>query len=515
MFLGYRPLGFIFRSRANFRLIRRIHHIRMDGNKQLPIHLHERSVAELSNLYTVLKEGIYTKEFKYNDVSQDVFVNNEVNLKHIHSFGFDYDYTLAIYSDELHNTIYEMAMENLIDILGYPKEIQGYKYNNSFPIRGLHFDTANGFLMKIDSCSRVQMGTVYKGLEKVSDEDVIEQYGGTFINVDLISSGTKRARIFQQMDLFAMAFLSLLSNVIDYFMKKNILFDPWYIFHDIENAVRLAHLSGKMHQAIINDLDRYLPRQDNLDVYMNRLLESNKTLFLITNSSYDFINKGMTHLFNADWRDLFQVVIVNARKPQFFSDGDRPFRNINIEKAMYLWDHVEEFEKHGVYGEGNVHLFNKYRRCPEEGSSVIYFGDHVYSDLMDPVLKIGWKTGAIIPELENEIKIFNSQQYVCDIEWLITIEHLITVLQVKAGGSDETEKLEKWKEERRKLRKNLKVLSNPFFGSMFRTHQNPSSFSRNFCRYADIYTSSLDNLLKYNDNFDFLPGRSLLPHERF
>ena len=33
-------------------------------------------------------------------------------------------------------------------------------------------------------------------------------------------------------------------------------------------------------------------------------------------------------------------------------------------------------------------------------SQVLYFGDHVYSDLADPGLKNGWRTGGVIPELE-------------------------------------------------------------------------------------------------------------------
>ena len=133
---------------------------------------------------------------------------------------------------------------------------------------------------------------------------------------------------------------------------------------------------------------------------------------------------------------------------------------------------------------------------------------------MDPVLRIGWRTGAIIPELEREIEICNCENYVRDVEWLISLEHLITVLQVKTS-TDDTTQLASWKEERKMLRENLKDIFNPHFGSMFRTHQNPSSFSRRICRYADLYTSSIHNMLKYNDNFHFLPGRNLLPHERF
>lgn len=43
------------------------------------------------------------------------------------------------------------------------------------------------------------------------------------------------------------------------------------------------------------------------------------------------------------------------------------------------------------------------------GSRVLYFGDHIYSDLADPSLKNGWRTGAIIPELEVIIYNFDTK----------------------------------------------------------------------------------------------------------
>ena len=148
---------------SNIAPLRHLHSM----DNLVPFHLYEKSVEEVTDLYHSLRHEIYTKDFQANDVSRDVFVNNEVSLRHVTSFGFDYDYTLAIYSEELHSTIYAIAMDNLINMLGYPEEIRDYKYDNSFPIRGLHFDTANGYLMKIDSHSRVQMGTVYKGMHIV------------------------------------------------------------------------------------------------------------------------------------------------------------------------------------------------------------------------------------------------------------------------------------------------------------------------------------------------------------
>ena len=34
------------------------------------------------------------------------------------------------------------------------------------------------------------------------------------------------------------------------------------------------------------------------------------------------------------------------------------------------------------------------------GDSILYFGDQIYSDLADLTLNYGWRTGAIISELE-------------------------------------------------------------------------------------------------------------------
>lgn len=46
---------------------------------------------------------------------KSVFANNEVDLSTIDVYGFDYDYTLACYTCELHHLIYKEALENLVD----------------------------------------------------------------------------------------------------------------------------------------------------------------------------------------------------------------------------------------------------------------------------------------------------------------------------------------------------------------------------------------------------------------
>lgn len=51
------------------------------------------------------------------------------------------------------------------------------------------------------------------------------------------------------------------------------------------------------------------------------------------------------------------------------------------------------------------------------------------------------------------------------------------------------------------------------FGSIFRTYHNPSFFTSRLCRYADLYMSSVSNLLQYPTDHTFYPRRSALPHE--
>jgi len=62
-------------------------------------------------------------------------------------------------------------------------------------------------------------------------------------------------------------------------------------------------------------------------------------------------------------------------------------------------------------------------------------------------------------------------------------------------------------------RQEKKNLFNVRFGSPFRSHHNPTYFTRRLSRFADVYTSSLVNFLKYPLNYTFYPQRTALPHE--
>lgn len=45
-------------------------------------------------------------------------------------------------------------------------------------------------------------------------------------------------------------------------------------------------------------------------------------------------------LAGRDWKNLFDVVIVEARKPRFFTDESRPIRVFDENSGTHLWDRV-------------------------------------------------------------------------------------------------------------------------------------------------------------------------------
>jgi len=69
---------------------------------------------------------------------EKVFANSYVDLGKVDTVGFDYDYTLVTYTEELLELIYDMALNRLVHDRQYPLEMlhSGLKFNPRFSIRG-------------------------------------------------------------------------------------------------------------------------------------------------------------------------------------------------------------------------------------------------------------------------------------------------------------------------------------------------------------------------------------------
>ncbi|XP_051545231.1 5'-nucleotidase domain-containing protein 3-like [Myxocyprinus asiaticus] len=449
-----------------------------------------------------------------NFVNPDtIFSNNEMSLQDIEIYGFDYDYTLAFYSSHLHTLIFSIARDILIQEHRYPEGLREYEYIPNFVIRGLHYDVQKALLMKIDAFHYIQLGTVYRGLNPVPDKEVIAMYEGSHVPLEIMSDFYGKSShghtMKQFMDIFSLPEMTLLSCVNDYFMKHNIDYEPVHLYKDVKEAIGDVHVKGIMYRAVEADIEKYICYAEQTHAVLQKLAKNGKKMFLITNSPFDFVDRGMNYIVGKDWRDLFDVVIVQADKPGFFNDRRKPFRRVT-DRGVLLWDRIHHLEKGHIYKQGNLYEF--LRLTGWRGSKVLYFGDHIYSDLADLTLKHGWRTGAIIPELRKEIKIMNTEEYVHTMTWLQALTGLLEQMQVHRDPVSQTV-IQQWINEREDMRLRTKDIFNAQFGSLFRTYHNPTYFSRRLSRFADIYMPSLSCLLNYDFQHTFYPRRTPLQHE--
>uniref|UniRef100_A0A8C9TTL3 5'-nucleotidase domain containing 2 n=1 Tax=Scleropages formosus TaxID=113540 RepID=A0A8C9TTL3_SCLFO len=439
-----------------------------------------------------------------------IYANNEVNLDEVDIYGFDYDYTLALYSSALDAMIYNKAREFLIQHYKYPQGISRYDYIPNFAARGLHYD-----IQKVSSPGVIVvfMSRVLLGLRPVPDEEVLQLYGGTHhVPLHQVSGFYGKASHLtphQFMDVFSLPEMTLLAVANDFFISNDIEYDPVHLYKDVSDAVGMVHIKGYMYKWIMQDLEKYIIRGDETYAVLHRLVSNGKKLFLITNSPFSFVDKGMKYMVGKDWREFFDVIIVQADKPHFFNDCVKPFRRLDSNGDLQ-WDKINSLDKGQIYKQGN--LFDFLRLTGWRGSKVLYFGDHLYSDLADLMLRHGWRTGAIVPELEMETKVVNTEQYAQSLTWLQALTGLLERMQMHRDPESQ-KVLQDWLKEREELRAVTKNLFNPQFGSIFRTCHNPTYFSRRLCRFSDLYMASISCLLNYDLSYTFYPRRTPLQHE--
>ncbi|CAH0561960.1 unnamed protein product [Brassicogethes aeneus] len=476
------------------------------------------STNGLEEAYKAVKHKCHSKKLPKDVNPKAVFACNELDLKEVKVYGFDYDYTLACYKPSMDYLLYNLGRQTLIEQFKYPEEIGKLEYKPRFAVRGLHYDIEKGVLLKLDSFLQIQFGSVYRGLTPLSNEQVLRLYKNRIIPIAYVEGHTKNAsltlqnpnhtKMVQLADLFSVPEMGLLCNVADYFERNHIDYHPEILFRDVKNSVKLSH--PKMHIQVSQNVSDYIEPNSQLRPFFDRLKKAGKKMFLVTNSPYKFVNKGMTFLLGSDWKDYFDVLIVQARKPRFFTDVSRPIRVFDEQSGTHIWDKVNKLEKGIIYYEGTVKQLQDLTGW--RGHQVLYFGDHPYSDLADVTLEHGWRTGAIITELTHEIATLNNVDFKKNANWLQMLTQLIEDNQ-DCENDEQQMILTKWMNERDKLRNDIKYVFNQQFGSVFRTYHNPTYFSRRLFRFADIYTSNIANLLNYSVNHTFYPRRGVMPHE--
>ena len=111
-----------------------------------------------------------------------VFVNRSLQLSKIKFFGFDMDYTLALYKSPQYEILgFNLVIDELIK-LGYPKEIKNFVYDPTFPVRGLWYDKLYGKLLKVDTHGNILV--CVHGFKFLKANEIYKYYPNKFLNYD-------------------------------------------------------------------------------------------------------------------------------------------------------------------------------------------------------------------------------------------------------------------------------------------------------------------------------------------
>lgn len=71
-----------------------------------------------------------------------------------------------------------------------------------------------------------------------------------------------------------------------------------FFLQDVRNAVDWVHLQGDLKKRTVENLEKYVKKDERLPTFLARLKESGAKTFLLTNSDYNFTNQIMTYLFD-------------------------------------------------------------------------------------------------------------------------------------------------------------------------------------------------------------------------
>ncbi|KAF1316236.1 5'-nucleotidase domain-containing protein, partial [Globisporangium splendens] len=454
----------------------------------------------------------------------------------------DYDYTLCHYTEELQHLIYSMAREYLVrcpramthlkgidsyvhavnlpylsfvllsqvNKLRYPEGISVLQYDPSFAVRGLTIDTEKGLLCKISSHQKLSISSVFRGRQRLSRDEIMKLYEGS----RHVSVHHRDNKMEPLNDLFSLAHACLFADVVQYLLEADIEYEPIAIVEDVRDAISQVHVSGMMHKAVAQDLEKYIEPNPMLLPLLERIRKSGKKMFICTNSSFPYIDAGLKYMIGDDWRELFDVVAVSARKPNFYT-RHRAFRLLEPDIKQVQWQAVRELQPNKVYTQGSLHHLNRLTGWGR--NRVLYIGDSLFSDLVEPSRINGWRTGAIIRELEDEIAVQQKPEYQFLAFQISALEELMRKIQNELRNERQSvnhEFVSYLVDIHEELQTTMERMINVNFGSVFRADSYPSQFAFFVQRYVDIYSARLENLLEYPQSHSFYPERVNLPHEQ-
>ncbi|CAF3871518.1 unnamed protein product [Rotaria sordida] len=332
--------------------------------------------------------------------------------------GFDLDHTLIRYRlPELHTLIYQSLCQYLVDTHQYNSHLLEIPYDNYFGVKALIYDSLYGNLIQLDSNGLVH--TALHGVNtRLSSEKIKEIYPNAF---EAIEEDTSK-RFLCIFTYFEHSVSYLIANIVDLIDKENLyekssknqinLMKKYNFFLiDLNNGFNYLFNDfqrGNYFSSIRENPNKFIYKRLDVRQWLEKLKKSNKKLFLATNSRFDYTNLLTTYAFGNDWQNLFDFIIVDCKKPSFFNNLNKQsfYRVINDNNiiSVTIDEIIKNFNQNYIYSLGNsedLHLIMS--QISDKDPIVIYFGDHIKSDINALKRHTNWLAGIIIEELEFDL----------------------------------------------------------------------------------------------------------------
>jgi 5'-nucleotidase len=306
------------------------------------------------------------KSYK-RDTKHRVFVNRSLHLEKIKFFGFDMDYTLAVYkSPQYESLAFRLTVERLLSI-GYPEGIRDFEYDPTFVVRGLWFDTKYGNLLKVDTYGNILVAV--HGFKFLKQSEIYALYPNKFVQLD-------ENRIYVLNTLFNLPETYLLACLIHFFTSsKEYTTEPTgvkchdlymsfkSIFQDCRDAIDWVHSMGDLKKITVENPDEYVHKDDQLPVMLERIRQHGAKAFLLTNSEYYYTDKVMRYLLDKPysqggegWSAYFDYVVVDAKKPLFFAEGTILRQIDRATGAQRIGNYMGPLHQGQIYSGGQLTL---------------------------------------------------------------------------------------------------------------------------------------------------------------
>ncbi len=463
--------------------------------------------------------------------NRGVFCNRTLNFRSLRAIGYDMDYTLVDYRMEAFELqVFEFARERL---LAEGWAVESLVFDPGMVARGLVIDTEQGNVVKAN-----RFGLVRRAMHGTEPMDFARQrevYSGTLVDL------SEPRWVFLN-TLFSLSEGCLYAQLVDLLDQRRLPGAMGYrdLYLRVRDTVDAQHLEGRLKAQIAAAPETCVVLDPEVPLTLLDQRHAGKKLMLITNSDWSFSAAMMSYAFDRflpggmAWRDLFDLVIVGARKPDFFTQR-APFFEVVTGEGLLR-------PAQGPLAPGAAYMGGSAAQVERDlgikGDEILYVGDHMFGDVHVSKSTLRWRTALILRELETEVAALESfagaerliaarmeekEQLEAQLSqtrlalqrlrWQYGPQPAETGAELEARLQDLRNRLLPLDAAIAPLARAAAELTNSRWGLLTRAGNDKSHLARQVERYADVYTSRVSNFLHATPYVYLRSPRGSLPHD--